>query len=92
MSVQRITLLMLNSSALNALFTWVAIHIISLHTSNRFLTILRNARAPEIKSRIRKKLIEASCPIIAFITKHPFTPELPMGGADSMPKEDCTQP
>jgi len=55
MSVQRRVLLKLNSSALNALFTWAAIHVMGLYTSKRFLTILRNTNAPEIRSMMRKK-------------------------------------
>jgi hypothetical protein len=53
-------LLMLNSSALNAFFTWAAIQVIGLYTSKRFLTILKNTNAPEIRSMMRRKLIEAS--------------------------------
>jgi len=53
-SVQRIVLFMLNSSALNTFFTWAAIHVIGLYTSKRFLTILKNANAPEIRSMMRR--------------------------------------
>jgi hypothetical protein len=54
-SVQRIVLFMLNSSALNTFFTWAAIHVIGLYTSKRFLTTLKNANAPEIRSMTRRK-------------------------------------